>query len=97
MLSSAKGRAKKFNLPFSFTIADFDIPQYCPILGLELEVGDGRPGLNSPSLDRIIPNLGYVKGNVEVISYRANKIKSDATPEELQKIADYCSQRAKAE
>lgn len=46
-------------------------------------------GPNSPTLDRIRPDLGYVKGNVIVISGRANRIKSDATIEELRDIASF--------
>jgi hypothetical protein len=64
------------------------VPDKCPILGIELfisEKGVGRTD-NSPSLDRIIPSLGYVKGNIAVISQRANRIKNDATLEEITKL-----------
>lgn len=44
---------------------------------------------NSPSLDKLIPDLGYVKGNVAVISWRANRFKSDGTLEEIRMIADW--------
>jgi hypothetical protein len=44
---------------------------------------------NAPTLDRINNSCGYVPGNVAVISWRANRIKCDATPEELRRIADY--------
>jgi hypothetical protein len=43
----------------------------------------------SPELDRIVPSLGYVKGNVLVVSRRANRIKTDATVEELQQVASF--------
>lgn len=46
-------------------------------------------GPNSPSLDKIVPELGYVKGNIVVVSLRANQIKSDATIEELQAVAKF--------
>ena len=42
----------------------------------------------SPSLDRILPSLGYSANNIVVVCYRCNQIKSDATPEELTRIAD---------
>jgi hypothetical protein len=45
--------------------------------------------INSPSLDRINNNLGYVPGNVIVVSDRANRIKNNATIEELEKIVNY--------
>ena len=89
MLSHAKTRAKRYDLPLDITVEDINIPEFCPVLGIELQRGVGRPQDNSPSLDRIIPNLGYVVGNVEVISYRANTLKRDATPEELQKLYEY--------
>ena len=38
---------------------------------------------NSPTLDKIIPSLGYVSGNIWIISHRANTIKSDASIDEL--------------
>lgn len=74
-----------------------DLPDKCPILGLELkyvsgrtkEHGDPRRTDDSPSLDKIVPSLGYVLGNIHVISWRANRIKNDSTPEELRKISDY--------
>ena len=44
---------------------------------------------DSASIDRIHNHLGYIPGNVHWVSYRANRIKADATVEELQKIADY--------
>lgn len=67
------------------------IPLHCPVLGLPLyrNSGGSAQGPNSPSLDRIDPALGYVKGNVKVISSRANSIKSNATPEELLRVAAY--------
>lgn len=88
MFQRAKNRASKKGLPFDLTIDDFSIPEKCPILGIELVAGEGRRGPQdtSPSLDRIVPEKGYVKGNVVVISHRANKIKSDATPEEIEAV-----------
>ena len=56
----------------------------CPVLGIPL-YSDGRDNQNAPSLDRFIPSLGYVKGNVFVISRRANVLKGDATIEEVKK------------
>jgi len=89
-LAAAKHRANKLNLPFNLDISDLVIPEYCPILGLPLVnyIGSGkgfRP--DSISLDRKIPELGYIKGNVEVISHLANSMKNSATWEELVKFA----------
>lgn len=88
MLNSARITAKKKILPFALTLADIKIPRVCPYLGIILQKGNSKRIDASPSLDRIIPQLGYVPGNVEVISWRANRIKNDATPTELRTIAE---------
>jgi hypothetical protein len=84
-----KSRAKKLGLEFNLEPEDFIIPEYCPIFGVKLERGGKGYHENSPSVDRLDPNLGYVKGNISIISFRANRIKADANPEELRKIADW--------
>lgn len=91
MLASARHRAKKNNLPFELTVEDIFIPEYCPILGIKMEcqAGKGRVKDNSPSLDKIVPSKGYVVGNVQVISYRANRLKGDCSLEDLLKFADW--------
>ena len=92
MVSRAKARAKRKGIPFTITHEDITIPEHCPVLGIKLEPGSKYCARDSsPSLDRIIPELGYVPGNVEVISNRANKLKNDATPEELRLVAEYYS------
>lgn len=92
MLYRAKKRAKLKNLEFNIDESDI-IPKFCPILGIELKVankGEGKGGRHySPSLDRIDSSKGYIKGNVWVISNRANTIKSDASKEELIKFAEW--------
>ena len=95
MLNTARKRAKKNNIPFNLTEdylkSIYPSDMICPVLGFEMSVGldeNGRPD-TSPSLDRIIPEKGYVQGNVVVVSMRANTIKRDATPEELRKVADF--------
>ena len=89
MFHSSKKRAKKKGLPFDLTIEELEVPEKCPILGLELKVGNDSSREISPSLDRIVPELGYVKGNIRVISHRANRLKSDASIEELEAILKY--------
>ena len=89
MLSSAKDRSRLKNLAFDITIDDISAPITCPVLGIELNWLNRVQANNSPSLDRIIPELGYVRGNVMVISRKANAIKSDATPDELRRVADF--------
>lgn len=89
LLKLAKHRAKSKGLPFNLEVQDILIPEFCPISGVKLEsgVGKGRHrGDSIPSLDRFIPEKGYVKGNVWVISWRANHLKNNATLEELEQI-----------
>lgn len=88
-LMAAKARAKKLGLEFNITEKDVILPDYCPILGLKLEVANKHRTDSSPSLDRVDNTKGYIKGNIHIISWRANKIKSNATLEELMKIAEY--------
>lgn len=82
MLKSAKERAKKKGIVFNITIEDIVIPFRCPLIGIKLKKELGREN-NTPTLDKIIPELGYVKGNVWVISWKANRIKSDLNKEEI--------------
>lgn len=89
LLNGAKQRAKRFGLPFNIELDDIVIPTHCPALGITLQYGIGKMHFASPTLDRIIPELGYVKGNVAVISLKANTIKNNATPEEIKKVATW--------
>ena len=89
ILKSAKARAKKRNVTFSIGIEDINTPQYCPIFNIPLTMQVGKAEDNSPSLDRIDSSLGYVKGNVAVISRKANVIKNDGTADEHRKVADW--------
>lgn len=89
LLTKARGRANKECLPFNLIKEDITIPDTCPALGIPISVSDGEYGAGSPTLDRIIPKNGYVKGNVAVISHRANAIKSDASLAELEAITRY--------
>lgn len=86
MVRNAKAEAKKKNIPFNITPQDLEVPSVCPVLGIPVEVSEGLYTDNSPSLDKIKPSLGYVKGNVRIISFRANRLKCDMTKEEAEKI-----------
>lgn len=80
---NAKARALKKNLPFDLTIEDVVIPEICPIF---LKPFDN--GRYAASIDRIIPEKGYVKDNIRIISRLANSMKWDATPEELDQFCE---------
>ena len=86
MVQAARRRAKAQGLAFDITTADIVIPAVCPLLETPIIVGRGVQTMQSPSLDRIIPSLGYVCGNVWVISYRANMMKHNGTLEELERL-----------
>ena len=88
MWSGAKKRAKGSGVNFSLSIEDIIVPDICPVLGIKIEKGIGKLTHASPTIDRIHPERGYIKGNIRVISHRANLLKSDATTEELEKVLD---------
>lgn len=92
LLHNAKSRAKKKGIEFNLTADDFEIPSHCPVFGFPLELtwGEGTKD-NKPSLDRIDSSKGYIKGNVQVLSWRANNLKSDGKLEEFIKLVEFMS------
>lgn len=92
MITAARSRAKKRGIAFSITASDIFIPELCPVLGIRLQINERYIGPNSPTLDRIRPELGYVPGNVIVVSARANTIKQNATPDEIARVAAFYQQ-----
>lgn len=96
MLRNVKQRAYKKGWECTITTDDFKIPEYCPVLGVKLERNSKKGWWPwSPSMDRIDNNKGYIPGNVEVISWRANSLKSNATIEELEKVLAYMKKHNK--
>ena len=93
MLAQSRATAKRKGLPHTITIDDIVVPQFCPVFGLKLERGNGKPHDNSPSIDKIIPELGYIPGNVIVVSWRANNLKKDASVTELIQLAAFYATR----
>jgi len=88
--TGAKHRAKLKGIEFDIKPEDVVVPKVCPVLGVVLESTGKRssgPQPQSPTLDRIDSSIGYIKGNIWVISHRANSLKSDATLDELSKLA----------
>lgn len=83
LLSNAKQRATSKGLEFDITVSDIVIPEICPYLKRPFVRGT----MYAPSLDRINPKRGYVKGNIEVISRKANVMKNNASIEELLEFA----------
>jgi hypothetical protein len=86
---------------------DFDLtPEYlesiwtgvCAISGEDIyygREGRGSDGSQHAHLDRHDPSKGYVEGNVNWIAGRLNRIKYNATEEELEMILKYMKGRSK--
>mgnify|MGYP006929324870 CR=1 FL=1 len=89
MYEDAKRRARERDLEFTITRHDITIPTHCPVLGIPLVRNQGGPVAGSPSLDRIHNHLGYVPGNIAVISMKANRIKNNATLNDLRAVVAY--------
>jgi len=98
-LKGVESRAKENNIPYNLDIEYFidkdtkpakkktGYPDYCPILGIKI---DSKLGINHrPSFDRVIPKYGYIKGNVEIISYKANRLKSNMHLIDFKKFVEY--------
>ncbi len=82
--------AKRKNIHFSLKFEDIVFPTHCPVLGIELDYKKKKSfQMNSPSFDRLDSNIGYIKSNVIIISYKANALKSNATLKELEKITSF--------
>ena len=94
MLYDASRRADLKGIEFAITPEDLETPKVCPLLGIPLvyQAAERRVS-GSASLDRINGNRGYTVGNCWIISWRANRIKTDATPEELMSIATALNNR----
>lgn len=88
LLNHARMRAKKLGLEFTITEADMSpIGTHCPVLGIEYNQAACHATKDfSPSLDRIDNSKGYIPGNIQIISWRANRLKSNGTLQEFEKI-----------
>lgn len=83
MLRTARFRAQKHRRECTLVLSDIVVPEVCPLLGIPIFVGSRAVKNNSPTLDRKDSSKGYTPDNVWVVSWRANRIKSDATLEEM--------------
>lgn len=96
---SARYRAAKQGIKFNITVKDVlkVMTDVCPVFGVKLIKNNHSRKIrsDSPSIDRIDPNKGYVKGNICIISYRANQIKSNGTIEEHEKVIEYMKKYGK--
>ena len=81
------GKPKEFCDWFESRILELD--NKCPVFGTEFPAGQKRWVNESATIDRKDVAKGYVVGNIDIISHRANQIKNDGTIEELMAICDY--------
>lgn len=100
MRGCVRARVKELNLPVSqelrrtewFAQRLRELPA-CPCCGIEFDIRGGKlrgamgPSNASPTVDRMVPALGYVLGNVHIICWRCNNLKRDAAPSELEQVA----------
>jgi hypothetical protein len=93
ILTKAKRRAERAGLPFSDLLEAFLLanpPTACVCCGRSFDYAlDKGHNSDSASLDRIDNTKGYVIGNVATICRRCNRLKGDATLEEVEAIAAY--------
>lgn len=89
-----KARSKRLNIEFNISIEDVVVPEFCPILGLKLKINT-RMGSkdDSATIDRLNPRLGYIKGNVAVMSHLANRIKSNATTKQIKLVYEWLNKK----
>lgn len=94
----ARLRAKTKGVPFTIKPEDIPLPPRCEVFGFELAYGtvERKDRDRAASLDRIKPALGYVPGNIRVISFRANFLLSTGTLEEFETICEWLSAEAPA-
>ncbi|MFC3079481.1 hypothetical protein ACFODL_15385 [Phenylobacterium terrae] len=59
------------------------------MLHIPLLTGENAIWDYSPTIDRVIGDLGYIKGNVRVVSAKSNRIKNNGTADELQRVATW--------
>lgn len=89
VLQGIKQRALLGGLEFDLSLEDVSNFSFCPVFGFELKRGEGCPKDNSPSVDRIDPKKGYTKDNIQILSNKANRMKQDASKEELIQFAKW--------
>ena len=90
MIGRIRQNAKKTGHIVTITEDDLDVPEFCPVLGIRLDKHATKETRSTaPSVDRIDNNIGYVPGNIVIVSLKANRIKNDATVEELEKVLNF--------
>lgn len=99
LLAQAKCRAKTQEVEFDLKYENIVIPKHCPVLGIPINFntkGKNNKGNkdHSPSIDRIDPSKGYTEENIVIVSWRANRLKSDATQYEIKLLYEFYAKKA---
>jgi predicted MPP superfamily phosphohydrolase len=96
LLNASKQRAKLKNREHSITLEDikdlYPVDGKCPVFGFNLEFNDAGFRETSPSIDRIDSDKGYTKDNIQIISWKANRLKAYATVEDLEILVAFLKQ-----
>lgn len=96
LLNASKQRARNKNIEHTLTIEElkelYPADGRCPVFGFTLQFGSAGFRENSPSVDKIDPKGGYTKDNVQIISWKANRLKTDATVKELELLLSFMKQ-----
>ena len=95
IFSNIKCRARRNGIPFEFKSSKElpDVPLICPMLKIPMFVGEGKSTDNSPTLDRIDNTNGYIKGNVQWLSRKANQMKSNANFKEVEMLYNFMKEQ----
>jgi len=91
----AKNKGYESDISTDYLVEIFPKDFICPVLGTKMIWGGDKRKRNSPSVDKIFPDKGYIKGNVAIISERANSIKTDASLEEIKKLTSWLEKEIK--
>lgn len=95
MVSAARVRAKKGGYACSITHKDIlPIPALCPVMGTPMRLTGELRDADVATLDKLVPALGYIPGNVCVISRGANSIKRNYTINEFELVLAYMKRHA---
>ena len=96
LLNASRSRAKEKNRENTLVMQDlkelFPVDGKCPVFGFNLEWNGNGFRETSPSIDRIDSSRGYTKDNIQIISWKANRIKGYATVEDLETVLAYLKQ-----
>ena len=90
LLKRLEQSAKKRGIEFTLSLSDLNelsFPITCPVLGIPLKWHRGKPEEDSYSFDRIDSSKGYVPGNIQILSFKANRAKNNLTEDELKKFS----------